>query len=893
MDMVNALTAQVTQSQEHIGQLSRELDNAKMELLKLRKESSDAVAELRRQMATARSVDQPKVMNLVDKRHFAPEKFKGDKGENFKDWSKVIKNLLNSQYDGFRDALNLVETEVTKIDDETIELMPWEYAKEGNVKLYDFLVLVTRGDAQNIVEARAGEGYEAWRQLTKRYNPKGGRFELRRMRNLTHRKQCKNLNEVPAAVDTLLKEIKFFEAQSEAKVPEEWKMPMLLDILPDQLQTEMEIKFSLGERDFQKMMENVVSYANEHRVLDSRGRADMDVDTMNYQEPMYTAVQWQRWSDETYGDGKGQGEYQDIDYMGKGKGKFGGKYGGKKGKGKGKGNGGKPSGAGGKNNTNAIVCWWCDKPGHRKTECRRFLANKPKIVPGSAASLDEQNNDWEEDEVGYFERCCDQEAHAVDVEEDDSESESGDWSDLEENETPCTPEQDNVGTALFTPSPKTFKMDTPDSTTSLESLSERILREQRELKEKVLTTVLTKPPGLKDEESEEIKGKSSEEIKDKSENEVDEEIKNDEVEDSTSNPTNMTSSLVISASSKRNRNKSAKKKRKEMEILHECDVQSKVPREVEVQTEVHLPHTCRDVLWTPACMDPILDAEKDEAEEDDREADEPMTQIGKGVNEIDNVESEEAASGSGDDVAIMMRVVIVVTRLVQAWMSMVVMAMQSQCVRLPEREKVEDLEAHTLPVSAVSEDSVASLPEEGRPAHRRTTKDNAGSGVDEIKKKKKKEKAATSGKKLKLKRGITMDSGAGDNVMPKRMVRKPWKIRPSVGSRNSMHYVAANNGRIPNEGEYDFEFQTNEGVDEEMTFQIAEVNKALGSISYLVDRNYRVTFDKDMKTGKDISFMLNKGTHQVMRFRRERNIWVLDAIVEVENNEPEGFARQG
>ena len=47
--------------------------------------------------------------------------------------------------------------------------------------------------------------------------------------------------------------------------------------------------------------------------------------------------------------------------------------------------------------------------------------------------------------------------------------------------------------------------------------------------------------------------------------------------------------------------------------------------------------------------------------------------------------------------------------------------------------------------------------------------------------------------KLKLKRGITMDSGAGNNVMPRRMVIRKSDIRESEGSRNGVHYVAANN----------------------------------------------------------------------------------------------------
>ena len=80
---------------------------------------------------------------------------------------------------------------------------------------------------------------------------------------------------------------------------------------------------------------------------------------------------------------------------------------------------------------------------------------------------------------------------------------------------------------------------------------------------------------------------------------------------------------------------------------------------------------------------------------------------------------------------------------------------------------------------------------------------------------------------LKLRRGITMDSGAGHSVMPRRMVINPGSIRESVASKAGVNYVAANDGRIPKEGEADLEFQTAEGHDKCLTFQIAEVNKAL------------------------------------------------------------------
>ena len=157
-----------------------------------------------------------------------------------------------------------------------------------------------------------------------------------------------------------------------------------------------------------------------------------------------------------------------------------------------------------------------------------------------------------------------------------------------------------------------------------------------------------------------------------------------------------------------------------------------------------------------------------------------------------------------------------------------------------------------------------------------------------------KKSSSPSSTKLRLKRGITMDSGAGNSVMPRRMVIKKDEIRESEGSKNGIHYVAANNGRIPNEGEYDLKFNTVEGHEQWLTFQIAEVNKALCSISSLVDEGYKIVFDKNTKTDQDTSYMIHKETGVITRFRRARNVWVLDAFVDVENSDiSQGFRRRG
>ena len=108
--------------------------------------------------------------------------------------------------------------------------------------------------------------------------------------------------------------------------------------------------------------------------------------------------------------------------------------------------------------------------------------------------------------------------------------------------------------------------------------------------------------------------------------------------------------------------------------------------------------------------------------------------------------------------------------------------------------------------------------------------------------------------KLLMRRGITMDSGAGANVIPRRMVNEE-RIHPSPGPLHGMFYVAADDGRIPNEGEVDLDFPTRAGDDQSRVFQIANANRALGSVADRVDHRCRVVYEQDDETGQDLSYI--------------------------------------
>ena len=105
-------------------------------------------------------------------------------------------------------------------------------------------------------------------------------------------------------------------------------------------------------------------------------------------------------------------------------------------------------------------------------------------------------------------------------------------------------------------------------------------------------------------------------------------------------------------------------------------------------------------------------------------------------------------------------------------------------------------------------------------------------------------------------------------------------IKPPAGSTRGLHYVSATDHRIPNVGEVKMEdFTTEEGHEDSIIFQVADVNKPLMSISDRVDNRCRVVYDQDDETGEDLTHIFNKRTKKKMKLKRVGKVWILDVTV--------------
>ena len=136
---------------------------------------------------------------------------------------------------------------------------------------------------------------------------------------------------------------------------------------------------------------------------------------------------------------------------------------------------------------------------------------------------------------------------------------------------------------------------------------------------------------------------------------------------------------------------------------------------------------------------------------------------------------------------------------------------------------------------------------------------------------------------------ITIDSGAGESVMPKEMLPNEELVE-GLAKKSGVRYVAANGSKMDNYGEKRVRFR--QGEDEvlnSIVFQSTDVRKPLAAVSKIIDKNNKVVFDKDG------SYILNKKTGRRIELLEERGTFVM----EVEFLEPEfeseapGFTRRG
>ena len=116
---------------------------------------------------------------------------------------------------------------------------------------------------------------------------------------------------------------------------------------------------------------------------------------------------------------------------------------------------------------------------------------------------------------------------------------------------------------------------------------------------------------------------------------------------------------------------------------------------------------------------------------------------------------------------------------------------------------------------------------------------------------------------------LCADTGACDTVMPRKLCGR-IPITPSLQSLNCMEYEVADGNTIPNLGERKCLMWTEGATSErQMNLQVADVHKALLSLSRCADMGFESRF------GRLAGALIDKETEEVIPLQRTANLYVL------------------
>ena len=138
---------------------------------------------------------------------------------------------------------------------------------------------------------------------------------------------------------------------------------------------------------------------------------------------------------------------------------------------------------------------------------------------------------------------------------------------------------------------------------------------------------------------------------------------------------------------------------------------------------------------------------------------------------------------------------------------------------------------------------------------------------------------------------ITLDSGCCEHVMD--MAEAPgYVVTESPGSRRKQNFVVGNGQKVPNEGQFNLNLQTQVNGHENLLrscFQVAEITRPLMSVSRICDQDLVCEFDKKEARIKD----QNGAT--ICVFERRGGLYVTTMKLKQPDSGPNStpFARQG
>ena len=244
---VQIITAQLTAIATRLDSIATSGGNTSEKLAQLRRETDDALKDAG--VILGKSDRPTNRLQLVSHKDLKPIYFGKKEDLPIRQWMTKTKNMLNRSCITIREAMSIAESKDTPITIAEIQSSDWDEGGQGNSALHDYLLVATSGEAHTIVGTVPGNGLEAWRLLSKRFDPRGGQHDLDRFQQLTQNIQRCTVDQLSKQNMDRTLEVEHFESRAKTlRIDEGTRTCVLLKMLPLKYEQEMKYKYNAGER---------------------------------------------------------------------------------------------------------------------------------------------------------------------------------------------------------------------------------------------------------------------------------------------------------------------------------------------------------------------------------------------------------------------------------------------------------------------------------------------------------------------------------------------------------------------------------------------------------------------------------------------------------------------
>ena len=133
---------------------------------------------------------------------------------------------------------------------------------------------------------------------------------------------------------------------------------------------------------------------------------------------------------------------------------------------------------------------------------------------------------------------------------------------------------------------------------------------------------------------------------------------------------------------------------------------------------------------------------------------------------------------------------------------------------------------------------------------------------------------------------LYVDSGATETVIAETMLSM-MELKESPQSLRGVEYQVANGTKIPNLGQKLFVTHAEDGTKRQVLAQVCEVNKALLSVSKMVNHGNKVVFGEIDGHGNRISYIEDNITKERLWIEEENGMYALKVWVRSDGKEAE------